>query len=242
MTKVIVPYTSSGATKKEQVEQMFDHIAPKYDLLNNMLSFGIDKIWRRKLIEQLKDINPSVILDVATGTADVAIELVKLNPQKIIGVDISAEMLEIGKKKVAAKNLTNYITLQQADSEHLPFENNKFDVVSVAFGVRNFEDLEKGLSELYRVLRKGGKLAVLEFSYPKNFPIKQLYTFYFAEICPLIGGLVSKDRRAYSYLHESVKRFPQGDEFLGLLKKAGFESTKCKRLTLGISSIYIGIK
>jgi demethylmenaquinone methyltransferase / 2-methoxy-6-polyprenyl-1,4-benzoquinol methylase len=224
------------------VEQMFDTIAPKYDLLNNLLSFGIDKIWRKKLVNELRDNNPTAILDVATGTADVALELVNLYPKQIIGIDISAEMLEIGRKKVEAKNLSGIITLQQADSENLPFESNMFDAVSVAYGVRNFENLEKGLSELYRVLRKGGKLVVLEFSHPQNFPVKQLYKFYFTEICPLIGRLVSKDKRAYSYLHESVMRFPQGEEFLKLLKNTGFENTKCKRLTFGISSIYTAIK
>lgn len=242
MSKVIVPYSGSGASKKTQVEQMFNTIAPKYDLLNRMLSFGVDKSWRKKLVAQFNKIPSPVILDVATGTADVALALVKLKPKTIIGIDISAEMLEIGRKKVSAKNLQNVITLQQADSENLPFESNMFDAVSVAYGVRNFEHLEKGLSELYRVLRKGGKLAVLEFSHPQNFPVKQLYTFYFTEICPLIGRLVSRDKRAYSYLHESVMRFPQGEDFLKILKKTGFEQTTCKRLTFGISSIYTGIK
>jgi demethylmenaquinone methyltransferase / 2-methoxy-6-polyprenyl-1,4-benzoquinol methylase len=242
MGKVIVPYTTSDASKKSQVEQMFNSIAPKYDLLNNLLSFGIDKAWRKKLVKQLRDTKPNIILDVATGTADVAIELVKLHPEKIIGVDISAEMLDIGRKKIVAKNLSGIITLQQADSENLPFESNMFDAVSVAYGVRNFENLEKGLSELFRVLRKGGKLAVLEFSHPKKFPVKQLYKFYFSEVCPLIGRLVSKDKRAYSYLHESVMRFPEGNEFLSILKNTGFEYTQCKRLTFGISSIYTAIK
>ncbi len=242
MSKVIVPYTDSDTPKKEQVEQMFNTIAPKYDLLNRVLSFGIDRNWRKRLVNELKDTNPNTILDVATGTADVALELVKLHPKQIIGIDISTEMLEIGRQKVEAKNLSGVITLRRADSENLPFESNMFDAVSVAYGVRNFENLEKGLSELYRVLRKGGKLAVLEFSHPQNFPVKQLYTFYFTEICPLIGRLVSKDKRAYSYLHESVMQFPQGEEFLKLLKKTRFEHTKCKRLTFGISSIYTGIK
>jgi demethylmenaquinone methyltransferase/2-methoxy-6-polyprenyl-1,4-benzoquinol methylase len=242
VSKVIVPYTDSDTSKKEQVEQMFNTIAPKYDLLNRMLSFGIDRNWRKKLVNELREANPTTILDVATGTADVALELTKLHPRQIVGIDISAEMLEIGRKKIAAKNQSKVITLQQADSENLPFESNMFDAVSVAYGVRNFEHLEKGLSEFYRVLRKGGKLAVLEFSHPQNFPVKQLYTFYFTEICPLIGRLVSKDKRAYTYLHESVMRFPQGEEFLKLLKNTGFEHTQCKRLTFGISSIYIGIK
>lgn len=242
MSEHIKPY-SQKENKKGQVSKMFDNIAPYYDFLNRFLSLGIDTVWRKKAINELKDLNPEKILDVATGTGDVAIEMTKrLNPIEIIGLDISKEMLEIGKKKIKKRNLTNIIKMEVGDSEDLRFEDNTFDAITVAFGVRNFENLEKGISEMHRVLKKDGKLIVLEFSRPSTFPIKQAFNFYFKYILPLIGRITSKDKRAYSYLYESVQAFPEGNNFLKILDKTGFKSNTCKRLSLGICSIYTGIK
>jgi demethylmenaquinone methyltransferase/2-methoxy-6-polyprenyl-1,4-benzoquinol methylase len=229
--------------KKNQVSKMFDNIAPYYDFLNRFLSLGIDTIWRKKAIEELLDLDPKKILDVATGTGDVAIEMTKrLNPSQIIGLDISKEMLEIGKKKINKRDLSKIIEMEVGDSEDLRFEDNTFDAITVSFGVRNFENLEKGIAEMNRVLKKDGKLIVLEFSRPSVFPIKQAFNFYFKYILPLIGRLTSKDKRAYSYLYESVQAFPEGNNFLKVLDKTGFKSNTCKRLSLGICSIYTGIK
>jgi len=242
MAEHIKPY-SKEEEKKGQVSKMFDNIAPYYDRLNRFLSLGIDKSWRRKAINELKTKSPKVILDVATGTGDVAIEMVKqLNPEKIVGLDISKEMLEIGKKKILKKEMSEIIEMEVGDSENLRFENNTFDAVTVAFGVRNFGDLEKGIREMNRVLKKDGKLIVLEFSKPTIFPFKQLFNFYFKYILPLIGRLTSKDKRAYSYLYESVQAFPEGENFIKVLEKTGFKYNSCKRLSLGICSIYTGIK
>jgi demethylmenaquinone methyltransferase/2-methoxy-6-polyprenyl-1,4-benzoquinol methylase len=237
----VKPYNEQGS-KKEQVANMFNNITHKYDFLNRSLSMGIDIIWRKKAIAQLKEIQPKMILDVATGTGDVALEAMNLNPEKIIGVDISTGMLALGREKIAKRNLTAKIDMVEGDSENLPFEDNKFDAVTVAFGVRNFENLLKGLKEINRVLRPGGKLVVLEFSQPKNFPIKQLYWFYFNNILPLFGKMLSKDDSAYTYLPESVKAFPDGQNFLDVMNQAGFKSSKAKTLTFGISSIYTGLK
>ena len=242
MEKTVKPYSEEGS-KKSQVSNMFDKIAPYYDTLNRVLSLGIDTIWRKKAIDYLKEDNPQLILDVATGTADVAIEMSKrLNPTKIIGVDISKEMLEIGRKKIEKKKLHEIIELQEGDSENLPFEDNTFDAITVAFGVRNYENLEKGLAEMRRVLKKDGKLVVLEFSKPKLFPFKQLFHAYFKYILPLIGRFTSKDPRAYQYLYESVQIFPEGEAFLKLLEKTGYNSSQCTPLSLGICSIYLGKK
>jgi demethylmenaquinone methyltransferase/2-methoxy-6-polyprenyl-1,4-benzoquinol methylase len=238
----VVPYKDKESSKKEQVAEMFDNISPKYDFLNHFLSLGIDIIWRKKAIRMLKDDQPKLMLDIATGTGDFAIEALALNPDKVIGVDISEGMLSIGRKKLKKRKLDDRIELRSGDSERLPFEDNKFDAVIVAFGVRNFEDLQKGIDDIYRVLRKGGKLVVLEFSKPRMFPFKQLYQFYFKWILPKIGKLISKDQSAYTYLPDSVQAFPDGDAFLEVLKKPGFQQTKCKPLTLGISSIYVGVK
>ena len=221
---------------------MFNNIAHKYDFLNRSLSMGIDIIWRKKAIAQLKEIQPKMILDVATGTGDVALEAMNLQPQKIIGVDISTGMLELGRQKIAKRGLSKYIEMVEGDSENLPFEDNKFDAVTVAFGVRNFENLLKGLKEINRVLRPGGKLVVLEFSQPKAFPIKQFYWFYFNNILPLFGKMLSKDDSAYTYLPESVKAFPDGKDFLNVMTEAGFKRNTSKTLTFGISSIYTGLK
>jgi len=221
---------------------MFNNISKRYDFLNHFLSLGIDKIWRRQAINLLKPVNPRQMLDVATGTGDFAIQALKLNPEKIIGVDISEGMLEVGRKKIGRLNLTDRIELKSGDSENLGFEENKFDAVTVAFGVRNFENLEKGLTEIYRVIRPGGMLVVLEFSRPRKFPFKQVYNFYFKTILPKIGRLVSKDTAAYTYLPESVEAFPDGVAFENILKKVGFKDTACKPLTFGVSSIYTARK
>ncbi|MEM1322203.1 MAG: bifunctional demethylmenaquinone methyltransferase/2-methoxy-6-polyprenyl-1,4-benzoquinol methylase UbiE [Bacteroidota bacterium] len=222
---------------------MFNNIAPYYDLLNRLLSLGIDRSWRRKAIATLKADQPQRVLDVATGTADLALEAYKqLKPKHITGVDISDEMLEIGRVKIGKKDLGESIELLNGDSENLPFDDNTFDAITVAFGVRNFENLEKGLTEMRRVLNQGGKLVVLEFSRPTIFPFKQLFNAYFKYILPQIGRLTSKDPKAYSYLYESVQAFPDGQDFVTVLEKTGFKSNQCKRLSLGICSIYTGQK
>jgi len=239
---IIKPYLHSEKGKKEQVAGMFDHIAPRYDFLNHFLSFGIDKMWRRKAIRLLKPYSPVHILDVATGTGDLAIEALKSGASQITGIDISAEMLAVGQKKIEELALDDRITLKKGDSENLDFEDSSFDAVTVAFGVRNFEDLPKGLSEIHRVLKKGGVACILEFSKPKKFPFKQLYHFYSFFILPYVGRLVSSDHSAYHYLPESVNGFPDGIEFLGFLKQAGFTKTNQYRQTFGVATIYIGIK
>jgi demethylmenaquinone methyltransferase/2-methoxy-6-polyprenyl-1,4-benzoquinol methylase len=238
----VKPYKTSNDSKKEQVEQMFDSIAPRYDFLNHFLSLGIDKLWRKKAIQSLADSNPKFILDVATGTADLAIAALKLNPEKVIGIDISQLMLDVGKKKIRSSNLSNKIELVKGDSEALPYADHTFDAVTVAFGVRNFENLDKGLSELYRVLKPGGKLAVLEFSKPRAFPFKQLYYLYFHQILPLWGKWISKNQNAYAYLPESVQHFPDGNAFIDHLTKARFKNNTCKPLTFGICTLYNGLK
>jgi len=238
----VVPYREDSSTKKQQVARMFDNISHRYDFLNHFLSLGIDKGWRKKAIQLLQPSQPKIMLDVATGTADFAIEALRINPEKIIGVDISEGMLEMGRKKIAARLLSDKIELKSGDSENLPFEENKFDAVTVAFGVRNFENLEKGLVEIRRVLKPGAKLVVLEFSKPSAFPMKQLYNFYFKIILPKIGRLVSSDKAAYTYLPESVEAFPDGVDFIRILEKTGFKNAACKTLTFGISSIYTAEK
>jgi demethylmenaquinone methyltransferase/2-methoxy-6-polyprenyl-1,4-benzoquinol methylase len=238
----VVPYKEEKSAKKEQVARMFDNISPNYDFLNHFLSLGIDRGWRRKAISLLKSVHPKEMLDVATGTGDFALAALKLNPDKITGVDISEGMLEIGRKKIKARGLNDRIVLLTGDSENLPFAENKFDAVTVAFGVRNFENLEKGLSEIFRVMKPGATLVVLEFSKPARFPFKQFYNFYFKAILPLIGRIVSKDKSAYTYLPESVQAFPDGKRFEGILIKVGFKNTTCTSLTFGISSIYTGQK
>lgn len=238
----VVPYKDNKEGKKKQVASMFDNISKKYDLLNHLLSLGIDIIWRKKAIKMLQKDRPNLILDIATGTGDFAIEALALQPEKVIGVDISEGMLQEGRKKMKQKKLEHLIELQLGDSEKLLFPENKFDAVIVSFGVRNFENLEKGLSDMYRVLKPGGKTVILEFSKPKKFPMKQGYSFYFKYILPQIGKIISKDHSAYTYLPESVKAFPDGRDFLDILEKVGFKQTQCKTLTFGISSIYTGIK
>ncbi|MEX1188060.1 MAG: bifunctional demethylmenaquinone methyltransferase/2-methoxy-6-polyprenyl-1,4-benzoquinol methylase UbiE [Bacteroidia bacterium] len=238
----VTPYQNPEAGKKEQVEQMFDNISGNYDFLNRSLSFGIDVIWRKIMMRELKHLQNAVILDVATGTADVAIEAASLKPASIIGMDISEGMLKIGREKIKNKKLNHLITLEKGDSENLIYKDNTFDAVTVAFGVRNFENLEKGLREINRVLKPGGKIVVLEFSRPKIVGVKQIYDVYFKYVCPWWGKLVSKDYSAYKYLYESVKAFPEGDAFTAISSGCGFEKMKSKRVTLGIVSLYTGIK
>lgn len=242
MGTTVKPYNEG--TKKQEVEQMFDNIAHSYDFLNHAFSFGIDVLWRKRAIRILKKENPKLVLDVATGTADFALEAarMKLNADKIVGVDLSEGMLEIGRKKIREKNWDKVIELQKGDSENLPFETNTFDAFTVAFGVRNFEHLEAGLTEMLRVIKPGAMGIVLEFSKPNKFPIKQLFRFYFKYIMPLIGRLISKDRRAYEYLPESVQAFPSGKEFTAILEKCGYVDCKIVSLSGGIASIYIGRK
>jgi len=239
----VKPYSQEGE-KKQQVAEMFNNISHSYDFLNHFFSLGIDVLWRKKAIRILKKENPHRILDVATGTGDFALEAVRMKMQdvQITGVDISAGMIEVGKKKVAKKKLEHAITLQIADSENLPFDTGHFDAFTVAFGVRNFQDLRKGMSEMLRVLKPGGMGVIIEFSRPNHFPIKQLFTFYFKYVMPTIGKLVSKDSRAYTYLPESVDAFPSGNDFLKVMTELGYREVKCIPLSGGIASIYIGKK
>ena len=227
--------------KKQDVRSMFDSIAWRYDFLNHFLSFGTDFFWRRKAINEIKKrIDPVKILDIATGTCDLAIAALRLKPESISGIDISQRMLEEGRRKIYKRGLENKIKLSLADSEELPFEEKQFDVAMVAFGVRNFESPENGLSEMYRVLRVDGIAMILEFSRPTKFPFKSVYYFYFTRILPLFGRLFSKDGSAYNYLPESVNTFPESDRFLSLMHDAGFSDLFQRRLTGGVVTIYIG--
>ena len=240
-TSNVKPYSSSKS-KKEEVAEMFNNISPRYDFLNRFLSMGIDKRWRKETVKAVSKTNPQRILDVATGTGDLAIALSKSGAIEIIGCDISEGMLAIGKEKVIKRGLGSLIHLQFGDSENLPFEDNSFDAVTVAFGVRNFEVPHVGLKEINRVLKKGGRIHVLEFSKPKKFPIKQLYNFYFKFILPFWGRIISKDKSAYTYLPNSVKVFPHGEAFLQMLAECGFHTNSAKKLSFGIASLYIGEK
>ncbi|MCX7913326.1 MAG: bifunctional demethylmenaquinone methyltransferase/2-methoxy-6-polyprenyl-1,4-benzoquinol methylase UbiE [Thermodesulfovibrionales bacterium] len=228
--------------KKEFIMSMFDRIAKYYDFLNHLLSLNMDKRWRKKAIDILADFHPKIILDVATGTADLAIEAVRLNPDKILGIDISEKMLSIAKEKITKRGLSNKIELQRSDSESIPFPDETFDAVTVAFGVRNFEDLQKGLKEMYRVTKKDGWVVILEFSRPYKFPFDRLYNLYFNSVLPIIGGTISKDKGAYKYLPLSVSNFPDGLEFLRILEKIGFKNLLHIPLSLGICTIYRGQK
>jgi demethylmenaquinone methyltransferase / 2-methoxy-6-polyprenyl-1,4-benzoquinol methylase len=233
-----LPNKKSEQSKKGQVEEMFNNISPKYDLLNHLLSANIDKLWRRKTIKMLEPYQPELILDIATGTADFAVAATRINGAKVVGIDISEGMLEVGRRKIQRKALANIIELIKADSEKLPFENNTFDSAIVGFGVRNFENLKKGLSEIKRVLKPGGVFFILEFSKPTQSPYKQFYQFYFTKVLPFIGRQISKDNNAYTYLPESVNEFPDGDKFLTILADVGFVQNKCFLQTFGIASIY----
>lgn len=221
---------------------MFNNISGKYDFLNHFLSLGIDRIWRRKAINAIKSIQPKTILDVATGTADLALEAARIAPEKIIGIDIAAQMLDIGRGKISKSHLTELITLEVGDCENLRFEDNTFDAITCAYGVRNFENVSNGLNEMYRVMKNNSKLAILEFSHPAAFPVKQLYQFYFKYILPMLGKLVSKHSNAYTYLPESVKAFPEGAQFCEMLEQSGFKNVKATPLTFGITTLYTADK
>ena len=239
--KVVKPY-DSGKSKKEEVAQMFNNISANYDFLNHFLSLGIDHLWRKKAVKQLQKQQPKVILDLATGTGDFAIACLALNPEKIIGMDISSGMLEVGKQKMKKRAFDRIIDMQLGDSENMPFEAATFDAITVGFGVRNYENLEKGLGEMLRVLKPGGQAVILEFSKPKAFPVKQLFGFYSKVLIPLFGKYISKDERAYTYLPESVAAFPEGTDMMNVLQKVGYHAHKQIRLSGGIASIYIGQK
>lgn len=238
----VAPYQDSDKNKKQQVEQMFDNIAPKYDFLNHFLSLGIDKLWRRKAVRILQKYQPKRILDVATGTGDFAIASSRLDVDEIVGFDLSEQMIRVGEAKVKKLALDSLIHFRKGDSENMPFEDDSFDAITVAFGVRNFETLQNGLNEFRRVLKRNGVAIILEFSKPKHFPFKQLYRFYFFHILPFIGGLVSKDSSAYSYLPESVMAFPDDQDMLTILSGTGFNQVRQHRLTFGIATIYVAQK
>ena len=240
--KMAIPYKASAKSKKEQVSTMFNAIAHRYDFLNHFLSLGIDKCWRRKAVNEMKPYHPSVILDVASGTGDFAIAAMRLKPQKVQCIDISEGMLEIGKQKMKGKGLDSVVQLEVGDCENLRFETSTFDAITVGFGVRNFENLEKGLAEMLRVLKPGGVAVILEFSKPKGFVLAKLFTFYFKRILPSIGAFFSKDKSAYTYLPESVQEFPSGSNMDVILRNGGFVNTKYRALTLGIATIYVAEK
>jgi len=242
MTKPVVKPYNTDQSKKEEVTSMFDNIAHRYDFMNHFLSLGIDRIWRRKAVHSLKAIEPKVILDIATGTGDFAIALLKLKPKKIIGMDISKGMLEVGKKKMQDRKIDHIIDMQHGDSENLPFEDGTFDAVTVAFGVRNFENLKQGLSEMLRVTRSDGKIVILEFSKPKKFPIKQSFAIYSKYVIPFFGKNIAKDENAYAYLPESVSVFPEGKEFTDILSELGYKSVKAQTVSGGIATLYSGTK
>ena len=238
----VKPYKEETSSKKQQVAKMFNNIAGKYDFLNHFLSMGIDKKWRQRTIDLLKGLKSPHILDVATGTGDLAIMAHKRLGANVTGVDISHKMLKVAEKKIYEKGLETFIKVRDGDSESLPFEDNTFDAVTVAFGVRNYENLNKGLSEMARVLKPGGKMVILEFSHPTAFPFKQIYFFYFKQILPFFGGIISKDKAAYRYLPESILNFPDGEEFDAELKKAGMKPLKREKQTFGIATIYLAKK
>ncbi len=242
MSKKIIPYKDSKLGKKEQVAQMFDNISKNYDDLNRIISFGIDVKWRKKVIQIISENNPKKILDIATGTGDLAIMMSSLQPDEIVGLDISAGMLEVGKEKIVEKNLSELINMVLGDSENIPFQDNYFDAITVSFGVRNFENLNKGLKEIFRVLKPGGTFVVLETAVPTKAPYKQGYKIHSKYILPLVGKLFSKDKIAYSYLSESANAFPFGQAFNNILEKNGFSNCKDIPVTFGVASIYTATK
>lgn len=238
----IKPYGKEGE-KGKLVEEMFDNIAPTYDTLNHRLSWDIDKGWRKKAIRQLLPFQPKAILDIATGTGDFAILSVKeLRPQRMIGIDISEGMMKIGQKKVEAEGLQHIVSFKKDDCTHLSFDDNSFDAVTAAFGIRNFQNLDQGLSEMYRVLKPNGHLSIVELTTPVSFPMKQLFKLYSHTILPVYGKLISKDTSAYSYLTNTIEAFPQGEVMLDILRKAGFKNASFKRLTFGICTMYFATK
>lgn len=242
MRKEVKPYGSEDKSKKEEVAEMFNNISHRYDFLNHFLSVGIDKIWRKKAVKMLRELQPKRILDLATGTGDFALESLKLQPDLIVGVDISEGMLQVGREKMKKRKVDHIISMQLGDSEALPFEDNYFDAFTVGFGVRNYEHLEKGLSEMLRVLRPGGKGIILEFSKPKKFPVKQYYSFHSKYIIPFFGKRISKDEKAYAYLPESVAAFPEGKEFEEIMRSVGYTNVQSRTVGGGIATIYSGIK
>ena len=243
MEKKITPYKDSSEGKKKQVEQMFDTISENYDGLNRVISLGSDVKWRKKVIKMVAETRPKTILDIATGTGDLAIQFAEnTSAEKIVGLDLSEGMLSVARKKVSGKNISEKIEFVQADSEALPFDDNTFDVITVSFGIRNFENLEKGLSDIYRVLKKGGIFVILETSVPSKFPFKQGYYFYSKNVLPLVGKLFSKDKVAYKYLSESASVFPHGEVLNNILRKIGFNEVKNKPQTFGVATIYNATK
>lgn len=238
----VKPYNKEESSKKEEVAEMFDNISKRYDFLNHFLSMGIDKIWRKKAIKILKQYNPDSILDIATGTGDFAVSAMRLKPSKVVGLDLSAGMLEVGRKKMKKKGLDQIVEMVQGDSENLPFEDDTFDGLTVGFGVRNFENLEKGLSEMKRVIKSGAPAIILEFSKPKKFPVKQSFKFYSKYIIPTVGRSISKDKAAYTYLPESVEAFPEGQSFIDIMDKVGYKNLRSKQVSGGIATIYVGEK
>ncbi len=239
--KVVKPY-NSDRSKKEEVAEMFNNISGRYDFLNHFLSLGIDHLWRARAVKELREINPKKILDIATGTGDFAIANLKLKPEEVVGIDISSGMLKVGKEKMKKKKVDNIVSMQLGDSEDLPFDDNYFDGLTVGFGVRNFENLEKGLAEMLRVIRPGGKAIILEFSKPKMFPIKQVFGFYSKYFIPFFGKRISKDEKAYAYLPESVAAFPEGKDFENVLEKLNYKNIKSIPVSGGIATIYVGTK
>lgn len=242
MSNTVKPYKDSNLGKKEQVAQMFDNISGNYDGLNRVISFGIDIKWRRKVLKIVSDKNPKIVLDIATGTGDLAILMAETSAEKIIGLDISNGMLEVGRKKINKKKLSHKIEMLLADSEKMPYNDNTFDAITVAFGVRNFENLEKGLSEILRVLKPDGVFVILETSVPEKFPYKQGYQFYSRNILPIIGKMFSKDNSAYQYLSESASIFPYGEALNNILRKTGFTNVKAMPQTFGVATIYSASK
>ena len=242
MSKIITPYKSSSLSKKEQIAQMFDSISGNYDGLNRVISFGIDVKWRNKVLQLVSEKHPKTVLDIATGTGDLALLMAKTSAEKIIGLDISAGMLEVGKKKIAEAKLTDKIEMILADSEAMPFAENSFDAITVAFGVRNFENLDKGLTEIHRVLKPNGIFVILETSNPTRTPFKQGYDFYTKYILPLIGKIFSKDKAAYGYLSESAAAFPFGEALNNILRKNGFIEVHAEPQTFGVATIYCASK
>ncbi|MDX2362699.1 MAG: bifunctional demethylmenaquinone methyltransferase/2-methoxy-6-polyprenyl-1,4-benzoquinol methylase UbiE [Crocinitomicaceae bacterium] len=240
--KVVKPYYKEESSKKEEVAEMFNNISKRYDFLNHFLSLGIDKLWRKKAIKMLREISPERMLDIATGTGDFALAALKLKPKEVIGVDISQGMLDVGIEKMKKKKVDDIINLQLGDSEDLPFDDNYFDALTVGFGVRNYENLEKGLGDMLRVLRPEGKAIILEFSKPKKFPVKQFFGFYSKRLIPFFGKRISKDSRAYAYLPESVEAFPEGQAFKDIMAKVGYKNVESTLVSGGIATIYTGIK
>ena len=242
MSEKVKPYKDSDLGKKEQVRQMFDTISKEYDGLNRVISFGIDVKWRKKVVKLVSAVNPTNVLDIATGTGDLAIQLMDTKATKIVGLDISEGMLDVGRQKIAKQNFSDVIEMVVGDSENLPFEDNSFDAITVAFGIRNFENLEKGLAEILRVLKPNGIFVILETSVPTKTPFKQGYSFYTKNILPLIGRLFSKDRSAYAYLSESASKFPHGEALNNILRKIGFTNATALPQTLGVATIYTSSK